>query len=500
MPTPDGQILVKSLRAVLPPIIGRLLLMLVLSLGSQALLAEQAFRVVTSIKPIHSILAGLMVGTEGPELLVEGESLPFDYPLSVAQQTAIDDADLIVWVGPELEKFLIEPVARAQRAGRRVETLLDNPELKILPSRWAASEESNERDPFIWMDSRNTLILVDELAKALMDADTGRAHLYRRNRAQLLARVAELDRRLEYGYRGLKSGVGMAYYDTLQYFEQAYALKIRGVLAQSPQQPLEAIKLLQSHAKLKEGYYACLLTERSMPMPELLLLTDGIDINIGVLDSFGSAIEAGPELYFQLMEENTSAIKSCLQYSGEPVKEAAGEQFEPETDRIGGKFMLIDHNGKLVTEKDLLGKFQLIYFGYTFCPDICPTSLQVTSLALDMLGDRAGLIQPYFITVDPERDNAQVMKNYVKYFNQNLVGLTGTKTMIERVAKAYKVKYEKVIEEGGDPDLYIMDHSASVYLMAPNGEFITKFAHGISAQQMVEGLNAYLPKQTAAKP
>jgi protein SCO1/2 len=473
------------------------LLALLLLLGSQSLLAETAFRVVTSIKPIHSILAGLMVGTEGPELLLEGDALPFGYRMSEAQQASLATADLIVWVGPELEKFLIGPVARAQQSGRQVVTLLDNPELKILPSRWSKSDDSTERDPFIWMDSRNTLILVDELARALMDADNGRAHLYRRNRAKLLARMAELDRRLEYGYRGLKSGVGMAYFDTLQYFEQAYALKIRGVLAQSPEQPLEAIKLLQSHARLKEGYYACLLTERGMPMPELPLLTEGVDINIGILDSFGSAIAAGPELYFQLMEENTRIIKRCLQYSGEPVKAAAAESFEPETARIGGKFMLIDHNGKLVTEKDLLGKYQMLYFGYTFCPDICPTSLQVMSLALDMLGERAALIKPYFITVDPERDNAQVMKNYVKYFNQELVGLTGTKAMIERVAKAYKVRYEKVIEEGGDPDLYIMDHSASVYLMAPNGEFITKFAHGISAKQMVEGLNAYLPKQTA---
>ena len=142
----------------------------------------------------------------------------------------------------------------------------------------------------------------------------------------------------------------------------------------------------------------------------------------------------------------------------------------------------------------MLGKFQLIYFGYTFCPDICPTSLQVISQALDMLGDKASLLKPYFITVDPERDNPKVMNNYVKYFNQDLVGLTGTKVMIERVAKQFKVRYEKVIEEGADPDLYIMDHSASVFLMAPDGEFITKFAHGISAKQMVESLRAYLPK------
>lgn len=468
---------------------------LLLMAACQITAADERFSVITTIKPLHSILAGLMEGTEGPELLLEEGATPFGYQLSDEQQSKLAQANMIVWVGPELESFLIDPVARATKADITVLTLLDNPELKILPSRWSKEEEDTARDPFFWMDSRNTLILVDELSRALMDADTGRAHLYKRNRDQLLARVAELDRRLEYGYRGLKSGVGMAYYDTLQYFEQAYALKIRGVMAQSPVQSIDASQLLLSRVKLKEGYYACLLTERSMPMPELPLLTEGIDINIGVLDSFGTDLAAGPELYFQLMQENTDTIKQCLQYGGDAAQVAAEEDELPLTAKVGGKFMLIDHNGKLITEKDMQGKFQLIYFGYTFCPDICPTSLQVMSLALDMLGEQASLFKPYFITVDPTRDNAKVMKDYVQYFNKDLVGLTGTTAMVERVAKQYKVRYEKVVEEGADPDMYIMDHSASVFLMAPDGEFITKFAHGISAKQMVESLKEYLPKK-----
>jgi len=477
-------------------VVSRLGLILLLGLGllasSQSLLAEQRFRVLTTIKPIHSILAGLMVGTEGPELLLGEAETPFDYQLKPELAGTVSGADLVVWVGPELETFLVEAVRAAKQAGVPVVTLLDNPELKILPSRWNQDEAGEVRDPFFWLDTRNSIILVDELARVLMEVDPARAHLYLRNRNDLLTRLAELDRRLEYGYRGLKSGIGMAYYDTLQYFEQAYALKIRGVLAQSPRDPAQAGSLLQNRVKLKEGYYACLLTERGMSMPELALLSEGVDVNVGVLDSFGTGLAAGPDLYFELMENNTRTIKQCLQYSGKTQAAPVNAVYEPETARIGGKFMLIDHNGKLFTEKDMQGKFQLIYFGYTFCPDICPTSLQVVSLALDMLGDKAKKIRPYFITVDPERDNAQVMKNYVKYFNEDLVGLTGTTAMIERVAKQFKVRYEKVLEEGGDPDMYIMDHSASVFLMAPDGEFITKFAHGISAQQMVDGLLPYL--------
>jgi len=155
--------------------------------------------------------------------------------------------------------------------------------------------------------------------------------------------------------------------------------------------------------------------------------------------------------------------------------------------------MLMDHNGKLVTEKDLQGKYQIIIFGYTFCPDVCPTSLQALTLALSRLGDKAQMIQPYFITVDPERDTVQVMHRYVGYFHDGLIGLTGSKSMIERVAKQFNVKYEKVLEPGMEPNMYIMDHTASAFLMAPDGSFITKFAYGISPQQLVEKINQYLP-------
>ncbi|MET0092817.1 MAG: SCO family protein, partial [Sedimenticola sp.] len=174
--------------------------------------------------------------------------------------------------------------------------------------------------------------------------------------------------------------------------------------------------------------------------------------------------------------------------------QALEESQEDTPSTIGGKFMLIDHNGKLTTEKDLLGKYQLIYFGYTFCPDICPTSLSTTSMALDIIGEKAKLLDWYFITIDPERDTADVMKRYVKYFNEDLVGLTGSRAMIDRVARQFKARYEKVIEEGTDPDLYAMDHSASVYLMAPDGRFITKFAHGIAPELMAELLLEHLPR------
>jgi cytochrome oxidase Cu insertion factor (SCO1/SenC/PrrC family)/ABC-type Zn2+ transport system substrate-binding protein/surface adhesin len=452
--------------------------------------SDERFRVVASIKPIHSILSGLMAGADEPQLLVGDGRLPYGYQLTDRQRKDLAGADMLVWVGPELEAFLIEPVGEIQRSVR-VETLLDSPDLKILPSRW----DEQRRDPFFWLDSRNAVILVNVLARKLMIADAPRGHLYNRNRAALLARMAELDRRLEYDYRGLKSGLAMAYYDTLQYFEQAYALKVRDSLVESPLHALSAEKLLTGRLRLAEGIYTCLITDAYMAMPDLPLLLGEAKIKRGEVDSLGTGLEAGAELYFQLMELNTRTIKQCLrpeETAAESGVTAAQEQAQA-VGNLSGKFLLTDQYGKLVSDRDLLGKYQLIYFGYTHCPDICPTSLQVMSVALNKLGDKADRIQPYFITVDPERDTVAVVREYVGYFDERLIGLTGSKSMIERVAEQYRVRYEKVVEEGMDPDMYIMDHTASLFLIAPDGRFITKLAYGISADRMVEKLNQYIP-------
>ncbi|MES9843151.1 MAG: SCO family protein [Candidatus Sedimenticola sp. PURPLELP] len=469
-----------------------LLLFIFLILQPNILLAAEGFKVIASIKPVHSILSGLMAGTRGAQLLVGKGQSPYGYKLTSSQQADLSEADLVIWTGPELETFLT-PAIKGVAPKTRVVTLLDNPRLKILQSR----HDENRRDPFFWLDSRNAIITLNILSEALKDADPGRAHLYTRNYKRMLAKISDLDRKLEFGYRGLKTGIGVNYFDTLQYFEQAYALKIRTTLAESPLAGQDTGLLLSTRAQIKDGYFSCLLTERGAEESNLALLTSGVDINQGELDSFGVMQEPGESLYFRLMQYNTKTIKDCLQ-AGETDREKHQEPTPgPEDDapiEIGGKFMLSDHNGQLVTEKDLLGKYQMIYFGYTFCPDICPTSLSTSSMALSIIGEKADLIQPYFITIDPERDTADVMKRYVEYFNEKLIGLTGSRAMIDRVAQQFKARYEKVLEEGTDPDLYAMDHSASVYLMAPDGKFITKFAHGISPESMAELLLENLPK------
>jgi protein SCO1/2 len=152
---------------------------------------------------------------------------------------------------------------------------------------------------------------------------------------------------------------------------------------------------------------------------------------------------------------------------------------------VGGPFELIDHAGKPRTERDFRGKLMLVYFGFTYCPDICPTDLQAIGLALDKLGAEAERVQPLFITVDPERDTAQHLAEYVPMFHPRLIGLTGSADAIRKAADAYKVYYAKV-DLGKDPSDYTVDHTAFIYLMDRDGNYLGFFPPGTTADRMVE--------------
>lgn len=138
---------------------------------------------------------------------------------------------------------------------------------------------------------------------------------------------------------------------------------------------------------------------------------------------------------------------------------------------IGGPFTLENSTGQTVTDRTFRGKYMLVYFGYTYCPDVCPTTLNAVTAALDKLGPKARQLTPIFITVDPQRDTPQVMKQYTAAFSPALVGLTGTPQEIAKVAGEYRVYYAKHVT-GPGPNDYSMDHSSIIYFMGPNGKFI----------------------------
>ena len=156
---------------------------------------------------------------------------------------------------------------------------------------------------------------------------------------------------------------------------------------------------------------------------------------------------------------------------------------------IGGPFTLTDQTGKTRTNAEFRGKYMLIYFGYTYCPDFCPTELNTMSEAMGLLGADAAKVQPIFITIDPARDTVEQLKVYAQSFDPRLVALTGTPEQIAVVAKAYRVYYAKAPgAKGGD---YLMDHSTFIYLMGPDGAYLTHFRYGMSAQDMAAGIRKY---------
>jgi protein SCO1/2 len=156
---------------------------------------------------------------------------------------------------------------------------------------------------------------------------------------------------------------------------------------------------------------------------------------------------------------------------------------------IGGPFVLIDGDHKTITSEDFRGKFMLVYFGYTFCPDVCPTTLNEIAEAMDKLGPVAARVQPIFITVDPKRDTPDVIKQYTASFSPTLLGLTGTPEQVAKVAKEYRVYYAEH-RTGPGPNDYSMDHSSIIYLMGPDGQFIEP----IPADQTAAALASDLKK------
>ena len=158
---------------------------------------------------------------------------------------------------------------------------------------------------------------------------------------------------------------------------------------------------------------------------------------------------------------------------------------------VGGPFTLTDQNGKPRSNTDFRGKYQLIYFGYSFCPDVCPTTLGVISQALDQMGVDGNRVVPIFITIDPERDTPAVMKQYMAAFGPRFVGLTSDPATITAVEKEYRVYAKKQpLDKANPKGGYGMDHSSVIYLMGPDGRMVTYYDELISPDALAKDLKA----------
>lgn len=167
---------------------------------------------------------------------------------------------------------------------------------------------------------------------------------------------------------------------------------------------------------------------------------------------------------------------------GEKIGEKAGGLLSEPVMTIGGPFELVDVDGKPFTDKDLLGKPRAMFFGFTFCPDVCPTTLWEATEWLNALGPDAEKLNFVYVSVDPERDTPEQMKSYLSAFHPQIIGLTGTVEQVQKVVEAYRVYAKKVELDGGD---YTMDHTATVYLMDAEGGFRGTIAYGEAEENAV---------------
>ena len=188
-----------------------------------------------------------------------------------------------------------------------------------------------------------------------------------------------------------------------------------------------------------------------------------------------------------------AALLAALLVCSPAAAQSAHDLLVGDDKDINPRYLLQDTNGRSVTNEDFRGRFQLIAFGYTYCPDICPTTLVEMAAILKQLGDQADRLQPIFVTVDPERDSAKVLKTYTEFFDPRILGLTGSPALIRRAADNFKIRYAKVHEPGSAN--YAMDHSAGMILLGPDGQYIRKFAFATPVDQitaqLVEIMNAY---------
>jgi protein SCO1 len=155
---------------------------------------------------------------------------------------------------------------------------------------------------------------------------------------------------------------------------------------------------------------------------------------------------------------------------------------------FGGPFKLTDQDGRTVTDADFRGKWLLVYFGYTHCPDACPTALNAIAEALDRLGPTRDRLQPVFITLDPERDTPEVLKTYTSAFQAGIVGLTGSPTQIQAIARAYRITYRKHPQP--EDDDYTVDHTSVIFLIDPTGKPVSLFSHETPPDRLSHRLKA----------
>lgn len=300
-----------------------LTLAVALSAASPAL--AEAPRVVVTIKPVHALVAAVMAGLGRPGLLIEGAASPHGYALRPSDARALSAAQLVIWVGPELERFLARPLA-SLAAGARVVTLIEAPGLELLAYGRGPEEAGEERhegahqagrhDPHLWLDPDNAAAIAAAAAAALSGLDPANRAAYEANRAALTARIVALDGELRAQLAPLSRVPFLVAHDGYRYFTRHFALNGVAALAPLPGQPPGARRLAELGRLIERLGVSCLLGEPQFEPAVAKTLIRDRGLRTATLDALGATLAAGPEAWFELMRANSRALIACLGGSG----------------------------------------------------------------------------------------------------------------------------------------------------------------------------------------
>lgn len=306
----------------------RLALALVTSLLPTLVFASPP-KVVASIAPIQSLVANVMQGVGEPSVLIKGGASPHSYSLKPSDAAALQNADVIFWVGPELEPFLVDPL-KTLGANAQIVTLENITGLERLPVRSGGSFEPDahdshaeahgalagvheETDPHLWLDPQNAKAMVMAIADALDKADLDNATSYDRNAAETLASLDDLANQIRAMLEPVQGDSYIVFHDAFQYFENRFSMPAAGSITVSPESLPGAKRLAEIRDKIKALGATCVFTEPQFKPQLADVVTEGLNTHTGVLDPLGADIPPGPDLYFTLIRKLAKSLGDCLQ-------------------------------------------------------------------------------------------------------------------------------------------------------------------------------------------
>lgn len=287
--------------------------------------ALAAPRVVASIKPIHSLVASIMKGIAEPELILKGAGSPHTYQMKPADAEMLQNADVVFWVGPELEKFLQRPI-ESLPSGAKIIALEDAPGLTKLPMREggtfephddgdeaeAPGHDHGEHDAHIWLNTGNAKLLAQAITTTLGEADPSNAPRYRANLAILDGELDALSAELKATVAPVKDKPIVVFHDAYQYFEKEAGIHVAGSITVSPESLPGAARIAGIHDKLKTLDASCVFAEPQFEPKLVNVVIEGTSAKTGTLDPEAATLTPGPGLYFDLMRGLASSIKTCL--------------------------------------------------------------------------------------------------------------------------------------------------------------------------------------------